>query len=255
MQKEEKVTGAEGNKLGNKNNEEEKQSKIRTADTDKKVNNLIDDLANEDESSGNRTIGPEENDPVLDKYKSEGFDQNSEGSYYNPYTDEYDENYDPHNDSSYDYIKQQEPPEQLPQPVSESDREKEKPKEKTRSYKRMIKNGWSRAIIGNTGASTVKGAMVKHAVNGVKSATGSAMKVTLKSANMAMGAMAGAAAGIATGDPKNVGKNVIAGGKAGLDFGEGLGNRVENAAGKVTGEVGNISEGNERKSRQKACKR
>lgn len=40
-------------------------------------------------------------DPLLDKYKSEGFGQNVEGEYFNPYTDEYDPDYDPHNDPSY----------------------------------------------------------------------------------------------------------------------------------------------------------
>lgn len=40
-------------------------------------------------------------DPVLDQYSSEGFGQNTNGEYFNPWTDEYDASYDPHKDLSY----------------------------------------------------------------------------------------------------------------------------------------------------------
>ena len=40
-------------------------------------------------------------DSILDQYRAEGFGQNSEGHYYNPWTDEYDPDYDPHNDPDY----------------------------------------------------------------------------------------------------------------------------------------------------------
>lgn len=38
---------------------------------------------------------------ALNKYKSEGYKQNANGEYFNPYTDEYDPEYDPTKDSSY----------------------------------------------------------------------------------------------------------------------------------------------------------
>ena len=38
---------------------------------------------------------------ALDKYSAEGFEQNDNGEYYNPWTDEYDANYDPRKDPNY----------------------------------------------------------------------------------------------------------------------------------------------------------
>lgn len=40
-------------------------------------------------------------DEVMDRYSSEGFGQNANGEYFNPYTNEYDASYDPHKDSLY----------------------------------------------------------------------------------------------------------------------------------------------------------
>ena len=40
-------------------------------------------------------------DPVLEKYRNEGFGKNSRGEYFNPWIDEYDPEYDPHNDKTY----------------------------------------------------------------------------------------------------------------------------------------------------------
>ena len=42
-----------------------------------------------------------EKDPVLEKYKNEGFGKNAFGWYFNPWKDEYDPDYDPHNDKEY----------------------------------------------------------------------------------------------------------------------------------------------------------
>ena len=41
------------------------------------------------------------NDAALAKYRNEGYGQNANGEYYNPWTDEYDANYDPTKDTSY----------------------------------------------------------------------------------------------------------------------------------------------------------
>lgn len=62
--------------------------------------------------------GPEnEPDTALDKYKEEGYGQNINGEYYNPWTDEYDANYDPHKDPA--YARQQNPAPQNPTPPKE----------------------------------------------------------------------------------------------------------------------------------------
>lgn len=40
-------------------------------------------------------------DTAMDRYTAEGYGQNADGEYFNPWTDEYDANYNPHNDPSY----------------------------------------------------------------------------------------------------------------------------------------------------------
>lgn len=51
-----------------------------------------------DDTNSNRQS---DRDEVMDRYSAEGFGQNVNGEYFNPYTDEYDASHDPHNDSSY----------------------------------------------------------------------------------------------------------------------------------------------------------
>lgn len=51
-----------------------------------------------DDTNSNRQS---DRDEVMDRYSAEGFGQNVNGEYFNPYTDEYDASNDPHNDSSY----------------------------------------------------------------------------------------------------------------------------------------------------------
>ena len=79
------------------------------------------------QDDNNEQLEDEENerDPVLDQYHSEGYDQNSDGQYFNPWTDEYDENYDPHNDDNYlqqptEPTEPLDEPEQIPQPQNDN---------------------------------------------------------------------------------------------------------------------------------------
>ena len=56
-------------------------------------------------NNNNNNINPVQNqnasNEALEKYKSEGYGQNANGEYYNPWTEEYDANYDPTKDTSY----------------------------------------------------------------------------------------------------------------------------------------------------------
>ena len=56
-----------------------------------------------DNSNTQQAIDPAEAERqrALDKYSSEGFGQNANGEYFNPWTDEYDADYDPTKDTSY----------------------------------------------------------------------------------------------------------------------------------------------------------
>lgn len=52
-------------------------------------------------ATANANANAEAKNPALEKYESEGYGQNANGEYFNPWTDEYDPNYNPLEDSSY----------------------------------------------------------------------------------------------------------------------------------------------------------
>ena len=92
------------------NDKEKDSKKIRTADSGKNTGSLMSDIAGEnggDSSQGNSDResegsdeGPEEFNPY-NRYFADGYGQNANGEYYNPYKDEYDPEYDPANDINY----------------------------------------------------------------------------------------------------------------------------------------------------------
>lgn len=100
---------AESEKVEPKKEEKETESKVEPEKVEPKKEEK------ETESKVEPTkIRPEEKKPevkkekinrkkdrVLDKYKAEGYTQNANGEYYNPWTDEYDAEYDPHKDVAY----------------------------------------------------------------------------------------------------------------------------------------------------------
>lgn len=107
-----------GNSGGNsgKNNNIRQKNQIKDPNAPKGLdafkNGQGNHQLNEDEkprlNGGSENLGDDTNsnrqsdrDEVMDRYSSEGFGQNANGEYFNPYTDEYDASYDPHNDSSY----------------------------------------------------------------------------------------------------------------------------------------------------------
>ena len=49
----------------------------------------------------NQQVRENGNDEAIARYNSEGYGQNANGNYYNPYIDDYDENYNPMNDPNY----------------------------------------------------------------------------------------------------------------------------------------------------------
>ena len=56
---------------------------------------------NQIEGNSNIDNDDTEEPTALDRYSEEGYGQNSNGEYYNPWTDEYDADYDPNNDLAY----------------------------------------------------------------------------------------------------------------------------------------------------------
>lgn len=92
--------GGKGNKGKNGNGqggEGKKNDRVRTADKGRSTRDLLAAQANGGQNDGQGN----DRDEVMERYGAEGYGQNANGEYFNPYTDEYDSNYDPHNDSSY----------------------------------------------------------------------------------------------------------------------------------------------------------
>lgn len=133
-------------------------------------------------------------DEALEKYKSEGFGQNANGEYYNPWIDEYDEKYDPTKDKSYNSA--------LDNPQAESQNQI--------SQNDQQNNHWKRKAAKNI---AIKG--VKKAGKGAFKAA----KVGTKALGAAGGATVGLAAGIASGDMSKAltyaGAGALAGSKIG----------------------------------------
>ena len=67
---------------------------------------------NNENVNNNNNNNPQNGDDALDRYRQEGFGQNANGEYYNPYTDEYDSGYNPANDPSYNRQLDNQQPEQ-----------------------------------------------------------------------------------------------------------------------------------------------
>lgn len=88
--------GGKGKK-GGQNGDGKKNDRVRTADRGRSTRDLLAAQGNNEQDSGQGN----DRDEVMERYGAEGYGQNANGEYFNPYTDEYDPNYDPHTDSSY----------------------------------------------------------------------------------------------------------------------------------------------------------
>ena len=163
--------------------------------------------SNDDEDQGRLPNGNNDNgsDEALDKYKSEGFGQNAEGEYFNPWTDEYDKNYDPTKDSNYNSMLNQE--------------KNMQDKEKTDALPNSnVNKKWRRKLAKNL---TIK----KAKKIGKKVYKGA--KIGARAAGSVGGAMVGLAAGAATGDLSKAITYAGAGALAGSTIGKAAGELPE----------------------------
>ena len=155
----------------------------------------------------------DQRDPVLDAYRAEGFGQNANGEYFNPWTDEYDPDYDPHDDSSYNKNQVQDSGNQendnsrisSPRPDTEDLSKYKKPK-------RKLKARAARAIRANGKRFAIKG------LNTAKQLPGKAIRF---SGNIMGGAALGAiglAAGVVSGDPSKAFQYASTGAMVGKAF-------------------------------------
>lgn len=154
---------------------------------------------------------------AIEQHRNEGFDQNTNGEYFNPWIDDYDQNYKPWEDSSYGGIS-------LDTTNSNEGLESTQPLEtpeipEAHNVRELIaRDGWKETgkkfgKLGITGAKTLG----KGAYRAVK-------KVSPYIAGGAVGAVGagiGFASGVATGEPSKAVTNALTG--AGIGAGIGLG--------------------------------
>ena len=213
--------GKEGHSDKNKgNSEEEDGRKPRMqgdVDETEATSYLGDGDDEEDDdirlTDSNDGADDDQRDPVLDAYRAEGFGQNANGEYFNPWTDEYDPDYDPHDDSSYNKNQVQDSGNQendnsrisSPRPDTEDLSKYKKPK-------RKLKARAARAIRANGKRFAIKG------LNTAKQLPGKAIRF---SGNIMGGAALGAiglAAGVVSGDPSKAFQYASTGAMVGKAF-------------------------------------
>lgn len=237
--------GHGGNGSGEKGNEKDKQDKIRTADDDKKTSDLYAGLAaggtDQSEQQQQPPESEQQRDYALEQYQAEGFQQNSDGLYFNPWTDEYDENYDPHNDSTYNQQRQvqQSEPEQLqpqPQPQPQPTGSQMPKGSRIRALGQAL--GREVDFVSKTGSKSKKEAALKMGAAAGKKVLGTGFK----GAGIAAGAMLGAATGIVAGDPGAVFKNASVGAGTGAALTSGINNRVAKGVDNFAKEAKNTQE-------------
>ena len=173
---------------------------------------------------------------ALDQYNQEGFKQNANGEFFNPYTDEYDANYDPRKDDNYIKKNNLDDPTKAQQNLLDKDKPEEGFLEKNKDkwdewfenyhsqkvpwknkktprrtkLKRAMKAGARRVFTGKN----VRRTLANVGRKGIRMAAGAALA--------AAAGTIGVAAGVASGDPSNVlqygmagiGAGALAGGKA-----------------------------------------
>lgn len=165
---------------------------------------------------------------ALEQYREEGFGQNANGEYFNPWTDEYDPDYDPTQDENYNSsLREQNVDGQNPQPEDDSS-------EDTQIRGRRLgylSAAWKNAKRSNSTFKKVAGKTFKSGIKNVA-------KISMAGA----GATIGLAAGIASGSPGDALKYGLGGMYAGSAIGTGTANR---AISGVEGAVNSIKKQHE----------
>jgi len=221
--------GGQGGKgSGDKKDGKEDSGKLRTADSDKTQSDLYESLAGGEDSGGQPSIPtpgqdqePQE-DPALVAYRNEGYGQNADGHYFNPWTDEYDENYDPRNDNTYAQLSNQEES----TPISEP--EPSQPEPQTNNVK---KDGKVKRFLRASGRGAWSAAK-RQGIRELKAAPRSLLKMGSSALAATTLGSIGLASGIVSGDLNTAVKNTTVGATTGAAVGTGIANRIANVAGQ-----------------------
>jgi len=139
------------------------------------------------------------------RYQSEGFGQNADGEYFNPWTDEYDPEYDPSKDPNYNPPQEEQPEEE--QPEEEHEPEPEERPEPTRLTNRRGKIARKAKMIARASGAAIKTGAKRKLKSTPKLLKGIAVGTAIGGAAM----LAGTSAFIASGEPGKIGTAVTAG--------------------------------------------
>lgn len=171
---------------------------------------------------------------ALDKYSADGYGQNANGEYFNPWTDEYDANYDPTKDAAY-MAQQQDNQEDNSTDGQANSIENDDKDDKKEKNPNMFQN-WTRAH-GITLGSVAKGAG--------RSITGAAKFATRTAFKAGAGTLAGAVTLASGGGFAGASAAFIAGSNLGgrlEDKVANFGGRVISGAGRAWNAGGNLAE-------------
>ena len=203
---------------------EEKSPRMQFKDDDFDATaHMLGESGKEEDKKDSSKNGDEE---ALKRYRAEGFGQNANGEYFNPYTSEYDSKYDPRKDSSYAARKLDNA--SSPQGNKLNNNEKTESKRKPGKMKRLRRAagvGLKKTFTGNNLRKMGRRAGRRLANVG---------KGTIRMAGGVAGATfagtIGVAAGIASGDPSNALQYGLAGAGAGAMAGAKVTGGAINAA-------------------------
>lgn len=234
-----KGQGGPGGKDGKKEDSSPKFKQTKTFDelAGDGEGNSSDETAGK---SGGQNNNQEENglgdnsdgrDEILEKYNQQGYGQNEDGEYYNPWTDEYDAYYDPHNDSSYQL--QQEESENNQDTNASEDSSNQSGNDNIIKFgdtKYTGRKGKEKTIGKNKAFARVIG---RRTLAAGKRLGVAAAKTGAKVAGAGVLGLAGGIIGLASGDMKTVVSSTATGGAIGSAIGE----RVFNEAGGIKNKV------------------
>lgn len=202
----------------------------RGSDSGHGLGDLLDGAAQEGQNTNGGSDGgnsPQSQNDLLDdqqraeqealtQYNSEGFGQNTDGEYFNPWTEEYDPNYNPMQDENYNSALREQNIEDQSTPQEDSNIEEpniEEPPQDTGKRMGYLSAAWKNA----KGKNSFKKVAGKTFKGGIRSVA----KVSMAGA----GAALGLAAGIASGSPGDALKYGLGGMYAGSAIGTGTANR------------------------------
>ena len=229
--------GSKGNKDGNnssnKDNNKPKEISDRGANSGMSTENLYSSLADEEglEDNNNQQLnGGQDNTEetneeeerkrkALEQYYAEGYKQNTNGEYFNPWLDEYDPDYDPTKDASYAEQQESQPnPPIIEQPQPRATEQQESEKQKLKFSKRKYAKARLKNGVRNIANEFRLKNLTKNAGNALNSAAALGLGAT--------GAAIGISAGIASGSLKDASQYAAGGAFAGSTIGKGVSARI-----------------------------